>query len=165
MGVSQQASFCDPMRLYVSDTGDKLRTNMYIPGKLPGDSTCTVFQMGFHVSFDVEARYNEFFNTPDGSSFTLNINEEDVHKLNASELQDTHMRVTPKPSYSYGIRLQQDTPKPTIGIPIPTGQHFHVILKTSPEFAHTMKLIDSERWTAYAEIKHFMNVVMTREVQ
>ena len=116
MGVSHQTSFSDPMRLYVSDIGDRLRTNMYTPGKLPGDSACTVLQTGFHVSFSNEARYHEFFNTPDGSSFTLNVLGEPVHKMNVSEFHAKDQKVSLKPTYDYGIRMQQDMPQP-VAIP------------------------------------------------
>lgn len=161
MGVSHQTSFTDPMRLYVSDIGDKLRTNMYTPGQLSGDRSCSVLQMGFHVSFSNEARYHEFFNTPDGSSFTLNVLGESVHKLNASEFHAKNQKVSLKPTYDHGIRIQQDLPQP---VAIPSQATFDVMLKTGPEFADCMKHIDNGFWTSYAEVKHFMNVLMTREV-
>jgi hypothetical protein len=162
MGVSHQASFVDPMRLYVSDIRDTLRTNMQMAGQLPSDRTCTVLQAGFHVSFSNEARYQEFFNTKEGSSFTLNIGGEDVHKINASEFQDTNSRVTPRPLYNYGIRIQRNV---TNILKIMPRMGFYVTLKTEPEFANTMRLIDTGKWNSYAEIKHFMNILMTREVQ
>lgn len=161
MGVSHETSFSDPMRLYVSDIGDRLRTNMYVPGRLPGEQSASILQMGFHVSFNTEARYQEFFDTQNGSSFVLNINGDEAYKLEASKFQDTNKRVTPRPTYKYGIRIQHNISKPLVIAPLQT---FHVTLNTEPEFANTMKNIDSGRWTTYAEIKHFMNVLMTREV-
>lgn len=157
MGVSHHASFSDPMRLYVSDIGDKLRTNLHVPGRLLGEQTAKVLQIGFHVSFDVEARYNEFFNEPTESSFVLNVNGEDVHTLRAAD-----SRSFPKPTYDYGIRMQHDM---LIPVTIEPQIAFNVTLNTGKEFANTMRYIDTGKWTAYTEVKHFMNVLMTREVQ
>lgn len=162
MGVSGEASFRNPMRLFMTDIGDRRRMNLYQPGSLGNDRTASIRKAGFHISFSNEDDFNLVCSVI-GAEFAINVCNTPVHSIGTTDQYfATRAMPSPKPTYSHGIRVLEELKKP---IAIPARAGFFVELKSCPSIAERMQQIESGRAEEYAEFKSILDITMTREVQ
>lgn len=167
VGRSAQTSFRNPLRLFVADIGDRLRTNMRSEAGFPPDRTATILETGFHVSFTRQPDYQLFFKDNfmhRGSSITISVLGNAVHKIDTDDfLWPDKNGEAPAPSYKWGIRVSQKPPQP---IHIPPRASFYATLETSDQFTERMLALESGMSEGeYAEVKCFIKTLATREVQ
>jgi len=152
IGISHEASFRNPMRLFATDIGDRRRTNMTQSCSLMCDRTALVRKAGFHISF---SNRDDFDLVCNGLSvdFALNVGGTPVHHTVTSGST---------PSYPHGTRILNALEKP---IAVPPRQSFFVELRSGTAIAARMQQIESGQVEEYAELKSILDVTMMREVQ
>lgn len=155
VGISHEAHFRNPMRLFMTDIGNPLRTNMYTSGGFPGDQSVLIHKMGYHVSFSRNEDFRQAFDNP-GICFDLKVNNTSAHHI------DTEAKMPDPELCYYGIRRLPTLEKPIVVMP---RQSFFIELQTSNWFADVMRAIEAGRIQAYAEIKSLIDTTLSREVQ
>lgn len=192
VGISEQTTFRPSLKLFMTDMGDKFRTNMCLSGQLVADRTCMISRVGFHASFTDPANYNKFFEGvslhfvigEDGDRLMSNVPASfDAKKINPEAGIETDRDGVPYPVYRHGITLFEperhggfandgtdrvvSAEKKRSPIAIPPRQTFHMLIRSDEEFTGAMNRIEqnSSDKSSYAEVTGLLDATMTREVQ
>lgn len=162
IGTSNEATFRNPMRLFVTDIGDRRRTNLTTPGSLGCDRTASIRKAGFHISFSNKNDF-DLVCSGIGVEFAMNVSSTAVHTTGTiAEYFTSPDAPSCRPTYDFGVRVLESLKTP---IAIPARAGFFVELKSTPEITKRMQQIESGRVEEYAEMKSILDVTMTREVQ
>ena len=161
MGISNEASFRTPMRLFVTDIGDRRRTNLTTPSSLGCDRTASIRKAGFHISFSNADDFDLVCGAAN-VDFSIHAGGKAVHNITTVGSEGSAGTERCRPTYNYGLRILESLGKP---IAIPARMGFHVELLSTDTVAARMQRIESGRVEEYAEMKSILDVTMTREVQ